>query len=294
MGPLVFFMKKVIYISAAAIVVLCAAYLFIFPDVSRFKKENPKKTSLMEYRLNQWKKAGKKRSISQVWVPFSMISPELVKAVIIAEDDKFWTHEGFDYEAIGEAIEKNIKAGRFRAGGSTISQQLAKNLFLTPEKTVFRKLREAALTWRLERALTKRRILEIYLNVVEWGDGVFGIEAASRRYFGKLALDLDPMEAARLVSTLPSPIRFNPTGEQRFVLSRSAVIYNIMVKRGIALPEYEEMQNTPVEDASLATEPPAIVPDEKPFEEQALPAGPPAQSIVEETAPNKPSEAEGR
>lgn len=287
-------MKKAIYISAAAIVVLCAAYLFIFPNVSRFKKENPKKTSLMEYRLGQWKKAGKKRSISQVWVPFSKISPYLVKAVIIAEDDKFWTHEGFDYEAIGEAIEKNIKAGRFRAGGSTISQQLAKNLFLTPEKTVFRKLREAALTWRLERALTKRRILEIYLNVVEWGDGVFGIEAASRRYFGKSALDLGPMEAARLVSTLPSPIRFNPTGGQRFVLSRSAVIYNIMVKRGIALPEYEEIQNTPVEDASLATEAPAIAPDEKPFEEQALPAVPPAQSIVEETAPPKPAETEGR
>ncbi|MBI5237658.1 MAG: monofunctional biosynthetic peptidoglycan transglycosylase [Deltaproteobacteria bacterium] len=287
-------MKKAIYISAAAIVVFCAVYLFIFPDVSRFRKENPKRTSLMEYRLGQWKKAGKKMSIFQVWAPFSKISPYLVKAVIIAEDDKFWTHEGFDYEAIGEAIEKNIKAGRFRAGGSTISQQLAKNLFLTPEKTVFRKLKEAALTWRLERALTKRRILEIYLNVVEWGDGVFGVEAASRRYFGKTALDLGPMEAARLVSTLPSPIRFNPTGEQRFVLSRSAVIYNIMVKRGIVLPEYEEIRNTPAEEAALALEPPSAAADAKPSEEQGLPAGPPAQSIVEEPAPGKPAKAGGR
>lgn len=225
--------------------VLLLSYIAFVPNVSRLRKENPKKTSLMEYRESEWKRSGRRRGIYQIWVPLSRVSPYLRKAVVIAEDDRFFSHEGFDYEAIQKAIEKDIKARKFKAGGSTITQQLAKNLYLTPKKSPFRKLKEAMITWRLERNLSKRRILEIYLNVVEWGDGVFGIEAASRHYFGKYALELSPMEAARLVSVLPNPRRFNPAGDQPYVLKRSEMVYDIMVRRGIVIPEFDEEEETP-------------------------------------------------
>ena len=266
-------MKKILYIIIISVVAMFLVYLFFIPNVSGFKKKNPKRTSMMEYRIAQWKNAGKnagkKKRAYQVWVPVSKISPYLLKAVLIAEDDKFWSHEGFDYEAIQKAVEKNIKAGRFKAGGSTISQQLAKNLYLTPEKSIIRKVREAIITWRLERALSKRRILELYLNVVELGDGIFGAEAAARHYFGKSALELDPFEAARLASVLPNPIRYNPASDQRYVINRSNIIYNIMVRRGIVIPVYEEIQeeksiseNPPIESQPETTEEAPVKPGE--------------------------------
>jgi monofunctional glycosyltransferase len=217
-------------------------YLFLFPDVSKLKKENPGKTSFMEYREREWEREGKKYRIQQEWVPLSRISPYVIKAVLIAEDDKFWSHEGFDYEAIQKAIEKDIKAKKFKLGGSTISQQLAKNLYLSPSKNPIRKIKEAIITWRMERALSKKRILEIYLNVAEWGDrGIFGIEAASRHYFGKTASELSAEEAAKLAAILPNPRKYNPLGESRYVMHRSDLIYSIMVRRGIVVPEYEEV-----------------------------------------------------
>ncbi len=215
-------------------------YLFLMPDLSRFKKENPQKTSFMEYREKEAKKKGKRFKIIQVWTPLHRISPYLIKAVLIAEDDKFWSHEGFDYEAIQNAIEKDIKTKKFKFGGSTISQQLARNLFLSPRKSLLRKLREALITWKMEKVLPKKRILELYLNVVEWGEGIFGIEAASRYYYGKPSCELNPMEAARLASVLPNPRRYHPTSDQRYVTNRSNIIYRIMIQRGIVIPEYEE------------------------------------------------------
>jgi len=212
------------------------------PDVSRLKKENPKKTSFMKYRENEWKREGKKYRIQQKWVSLSRISPYLIKAVLIAEDDKFWSHEGFDYEALQKAIEKDIKAKKFKLGGSTISQQLAKNLYLSPSKNPIRKIKEAIITWRMERVLSKKRILELYLNIAEWGEGgIFGIETASWHYYGKAASDLNPEEAARLAAVLPNPRKFNPLGESRYVVHRSNLIYSIMVRRGIVVPEYEEV-----------------------------------------------------
>jgi monofunctional biosynthetic peptidoglycan transglycosylase len=212
------------------------------PDVSRLKKENPKKTSFMEYRENEWKREGKKYRIQQKWVSLSRISPYLIKAVLIAEDDKFWSHEGFDYEALQKAVEKDIKAKKFKLGGSTISQQLAKNLYLSPSKNPIRKIKEAIITWRMERVLSKKRILELYLNIAEWGEGgIFGIETASWHYYGKAASDLNPEEAARLAAVLPNPRKFNPLGESRYVVHRSNLIYSIMVRRGIVVPEYEEV-----------------------------------------------------
>jgi monofunctional biosynthetic peptidoglycan transglycosylase len=223
------------------------AFYLVYPDVSRLKKERPGKTSFMEYRERQWQRAGIKRQIRQQWVPLTRISPYAVKAVIIAEDDKFWAHEGFDFEAIQKAVERDIKRGKFKAGGSTISQQLAKNLYLTPSKNPLRKVKEAVLTWRLERNLSKRRIIEIYLNIAEWGDGLFGIESASRQYFAKSAADLTAQEAARLAVVLPSPLRYHPVQGGRYVENRAETIYRIMVRRGIVIPAYDEVAKEPAE-----------------------------------------------
>jgi monofunctional biosynthetic peptidoglycan transglycosylase len=237
-------LKKRISSLLAIVVTALAFYIgssFFYPDLSDLAKKNPSKSSFMEYREQQWEDGGKKKKIRQKWVPLSRISPYLKKAVLIAEDDKFWAHEGFDFEALQKAVEKDIKAGEFKVGGSTISQQLAKNLYLSPSKNPLRKIREAIITWRMEKALSKKRILELYLNVAEWGDGIFGIEAASRHYYGKPASALGPEEAARLATVLPNPIRYNPRGKSRYVEKRSRIIYSIMVRRGIVIPAYEEV-----------------------------------------------------
>ncbi len=215
-------------------------YFSWIPDLSKLKKTNPQKTAFMEHREKEAKAKGKKYRIRQSWVPLSKISPYLIKAVLIAEDDKFWKHEGFDYEAIQKAYEKDLKLGKFKFGGSTISQQLARNLYLSPEKTLIRKIREAIITWEMERTLSKKRILEIYLNVIEWGEGIFGVEMASNHYFEKTSFALTPLEAARLATILPNPRKYNPTADQPYVINRSNLIYNIMVRRGIVPPGYEE------------------------------------------------------
>jgi len=241
-------MKKLIriliFILLAALFLSIGVY-FVYPDVTKLRKMHPKKTAFMEYREEEWQSQGKKKKIAQQWVPLSQVSPYVIKAVIIAEDDKFWTHEGFDYDAIQKAIEKDIKKKKFALGGSTISQQLAKNLYLTPSKNPVRKIKEAILTWRIERNLSKKRIIELYLNIAEWGDGLFGIGVAAHSYFGKPASELTAREAARLASVLPNPRRFNPAGDSKFVENRSEKIYDIMVRRGIVIPEYEDVMSEP-------------------------------------------------
>jgi monofunctional biosynthetic peptidoglycan transglycosylase len=223
---------SVLIVSA---MVLNVGYYLFFPDVSKLKGVNPRKTAFMEFREQEWRKQGKKKKIISRWVPLARVSPYAIKAVIIAEDDKFWTHEGFDFKAIQKALEKDLRKGRLKAGGSTISQQLAKNLYLSPSKNPVRKLKEAILTWRIERHLSKRRIIEIYLNVAEWGEGIFGIEAATNHYFRKPALLLSAEEAAKLAAVLPNPRRFNP----------------IVVRRGIVIPEYEELMSEPEEETAV-------------------------------------------
>lgn len=250
-------MKKSIFLALLGALLLAALYVAAFPDIAVLKKTNPSKTSFMKFREAEWRASGQKKKVRQVWVPLSGISPYLVKGLIIAEDDKFWSHEGFDYEAIQEAIEKDLKSKKYKKGGSTISQQLAKNLYLSPEKSLLRKLREAVITWKLERTLSKRRILEIYLNVVEWGDGLYGVEAASLYYFGKPASQVTPMEASRLVSVLPNPRKFKADGNQKYVLNRSEMIYQIMVKRGIVVPEYEEVAREEDSQGEALTHPPS-------------------------------------
>lgn len=225
--------------------VLSIAFYFVYPDVSILRKVNPKKSAFMEYREKEWKQQGRKKKIVQQWVPLSQVSPYVVKAVIIAEDDKFWSHDGFDFEAMQKALEKDLKHKKFKAGGSTISQQLAKNLFLSPSKNPMRKLKEAVLTWRLERTLSKKRIIEIYLNIVEWGDGLFGVEAAAQHYYGRPASDLNAVEASKLAAALPNPRRFIPTGGGRYISHRSEAIYQIMARRGIIIEEYDDVMNEP-------------------------------------------------
>ncbi|MFH0926691.1 MAG: monofunctional biosynthetic peptidoglycan transglycosylase [bacterium] len=206
-------------------------YQLITPNISKLKRRNPQKTALMNYRERIYKQKGKKYKIKQKWVTLSRISPHLINAILIAEDDKFWQHDGFDYEAIQEAIDKDIEAGKFKSGGSTISQQLVKNLYLSPKKSLIRKLREAIITWRIEKTLSKKRILELYLNVIEWGEGIFGIEAAARYYYNKSSYRITPFEAARLAAVLPNPIRYKPTGKQKYVINRSQIIYDRMMRR---------------------------------------------------------------
>lgn len=206
-----------------------------WPDVARLARENPRTTAFMDYRKEQWAEQGQTRKIEQEWVPLGRISPWLVSAVTISENDRFWEHEGFDLEGMEEALKRDLARGRLAAGGSTITQQLAKNLWFEPDKNPVRKLKEAILAWRLERDLPKRRILELYLNLAEWGDGVFGIAAAARRHFHTTAAALTPEQAARLAVVLPSPLRMDPARPSRYVEQRSRVILARMARRDPAL-----------------------------------------------------------
>jgi monofunctional biosynthetic peptidoglycan transglycosylase len=185
--------------------------------------------------------------ITHKWVKIKNISPNIIKAVLIGEDDGFWKHEGFDVKGMENAIERSIKKGTL-AGGSTISQQLSKNLYLSPSKNPVRKIKEAIITWRIEKTLSKRRILEIYLNVAEWGDGIFGIEAAARHYYHKSAKNLTAREASRLAAVLPNPIKYNPIGNQKYVKNRSRIILKIMKRRGVIQSIYKEVMTIPKEE----------------------------------------------
>jgi monofunctional biosynthetic peptidoglycan transglycosylase len=225
---------------AAYFIVDIGRYL-VYPDVAYLKKNRPGKTAFMEYREETWHKKRINKSINTAWVPLSEISPYVVKAVILAEDDNFWSHDGFDFNAMQKALQKDIKKKKFQAGGSTISQQLAKNLYLTPAKLPTRKIKEAILTWRIERQLSKRRIIELYLNVAEWGDGIFGIELAAQTNFGKHAANLNAREAATLAVILPSPRHYTINGASGYVEEQAERIYQIMVRRGIVIQEYDDI-----------------------------------------------------
>ena len=184
---------------------------------------NPGETRFMEIRLAELRQKNPQAQLKQQWVPYERISPHLKRAIIAAEDAKFVDHEGFDWEGMQKAIEKNQKRGRTVAGGSTISQQLAKNLFLTPTKSYFRKVEEAIITLMLEGLWSKRRIFEVYLNVIEWGNGVFGAEAAARHYYNTSAAQLGPEQPARLAGMVPNP-RYYDRNRSAPGLGRKAAI----------------------------------------------------------------------
>ena len=179
--------------------------LWIFLHICWWVKFNPSSSAFMEDRLNIIQEEKPDAELKYQWVDYSKISNNLKQAVIASEDAKFVDHEGFDWEGIEKAYEKNLKKGKIVAGGSTISQQLAKNLFLSTKRTPWRKGEEALITVMLENVLSKRRILEIYLNVIEWGNGVFGAEAASRHYYKTSAAKLSGAQAAKLAAMIPNP-----------------------------------------------------------------------------------------
>jgi monofunctional biosynthetic peptidoglycan transglycosylase len=202
---------------ALGVLVALAACAFYFwwglpsrSEVRTLAETNPGKTSVMQQREDEARRAGRTPRTVQSWVPISRISRHLVHAVVAAEDQKFFGHEGVDWDAIKESVEVNRAQHRFARGGSTITQQLAKNLFFTTHKTITRKLRELIAARWLEDDLSKRRILELYLNVIEWGDGLYGCQAAAERYYGKACSDLGPDEAAGLAGMIPNPRRINP------------------------------------------------------------------------------------
>jgi len=205
-------------------------WLVTFPDVARLAKTNPRSTALMKTRLSQARAQGQSSRPQWIWVPLSQISPALQRAVIVAEDASFYNHEGFDWEGLKEAAVRNLGAGKLERGGSTITQQLAKNLYLSSEKKLLRKAREALITRALERHLTKQRILEIYLNVVEWGRDVYGAEAAARHHLGKSVNDLTPDEAALLAAILPAPRRHDPLEITPYLVRRQQYILRWMRK----------------------------------------------------------------
>jgi len=171
----------------------------------------------------------------QRWASYGHISPDLKRAVLVAEDDAFWQHEGVDFEQLQESIETDWARGKFSRGGSTITQQLAKNLYLSPSKNPLRKLRELILARRLEAELKKARILELYLNVIEWGDGVYGVESAARTYFRKSAAELSPQEAALLAAAIINPRLLSPAHPTARLLRRQQLILRRM--GGIVPPQ---------------------------------------------------------
>lgn len=235
------------------LLVLDVGWFMLTPDVTMLAKENPATTAFMEYRRAQWNEAGRKPKLKWEWVRLADISKNLVMAVTIGEDDKFWNHAGFDLEGMRVAIKRTLEDGVV-AGGSTISQQLVKNLYFSPSKNPVRKFNEAMVTWRLERALSKKRIMELYLNCIEWGDGIFGIGAAARHYFGKAPSQLTSHESALLSAALPNPIRWSPTGDSRTVAYRSKLILRRMNRRIKVQEEYQRRQEEQKQENAAQSE----------------------------------------
>lgn len=223
---------KSLIICFLVIVLLQIAFL-PYSDIRRLKKENPGETAFMREFAEKAQKEGKPHRKKQYWISYRSIPKDAIDAVVVAEDGTFWSHDGFDWFEFRESIEKNFEEGRAARGASTITQQLVKNLYLSPSKNPIRKLKEWILTWYVERQLSKTRILEIYLNVIEWGAGVYGIEAASRYYFDKSASELNRDECMRLAAIIPSPRKHRADVDSKYVLRRSKIILDRMEARGM-------------------------------------------------------------
>lgn len=221
---------KLLLIFLASIAVCLAYEVVTFPNVKRLAKANPTTTAWMELRDAEARDKGRKPRRLQTWVTLALISPNLKNAVLIAEDASFFQHEGLDYNEIREAVKVNAEKLEFARGASTITQQLAKNLYLSPSKNPLRKIKELAITFALERSLTKKRIFEIYLNVIEWGDGVYGAEAAARHYFAKSCATLSEEEAAALAAIIINPRRYSPVEPNKRIRNRIALIQARMQK----------------------------------------------------------------
>lgn len=254
---------KILFLTLVGAIGVWLIYeLITFPSIGSLRTENPVTTSMIEYRLSEARADGREPRKFMIWTPIEQISPHLQRAVLAGEDSRFFQHNGFDWEAIQKAWDEAVKEGEreareeceadaktrqekkdcapseddwipplpsFRRGASTVTQQLAKNLYLSEDRNFIRKGREAVYTYFLERNLAKKRILELYLNVIEWGDGVYGAEAAARTYFNKSASNLTREEAAFLAAMIPSPLNvFNPQKNRKRVVRRQRVLLKYM------------------------------------------------------------------
>ena len=215
------------------IAIVLAWQLWLFGWVLWWNWVNPAETSFMEIRMDELQAKKPNAQMKHQWVPYARISNHLKRAVVASEDAKFVDHEGFDWAGIQKAIEKNQRKGKVVAGGSTISQQLAKNLFLSPRKSMLRKVEEAAITLMIEAVWSKKRILEVYLNSIEWGNGVFGAEAAARHYYGISADRLGPEQAAKLAGMVPNPRLYDRNRSAPGLARKTGVILSRMAEAEI-------------------------------------------------------------
>jgi monofunctional biosynthetic peptidoglycan transglycosylase len=238
-------------IAAAAVVASIADIYLTLPDVRPLARTNPTTTAFMELRKEEARENRRKNfAIRQQWVPYSRISPMLKRAVIVTEDAAFFDHDGIDLNEIRASMEKNWEEGQFLRGGSTITQQLAKNLYLSPSRNPIRKLKELFIARRLEAALTKQRIFEIYLNVIEWGDGIFGCEAAAQAYFNKPCASLGMAEAALMAGAIINPREHNPARPTRRLLRRQQITMRRMgfkEEPPAPVPPPPALNETPIE-----------------------------------------------
>ncbi|HEY7498645.1 MAG TPA: monofunctional biosynthetic peptidoglycan transglycosylase [Vicinamibacterales bacterium] len=259
------------FIAVIAAGFASAAYIYLtLPDVRVLRTQNPQTSAFIELRARQAMERGEPVRRVQRWANYSQISGHLKKAVLTAEDSAFWQHEGVDYKQLKESMEINLERMEFIRGASTITQQLAKNLYLSPSKNPIRKMRELLITRRLEAELTKQRIFELYLNVIEWGNGIYGAEAAARTYFGKSAADLGPQESALLAAAIINPRVLDPgkpsarlRRRQEMVLRRMGAATPPPVIPG-PIPAAVEVPSAPPAEGAPTVLPGEIVPPTKP------------------------------
>jgi monofunctional biosynthetic peptidoglycan transglycosylase len=238
-------LKKLVLILFFTGIAACgAALLYIYlslPTVSHLKAQNPRTTALIEQRRREAQRSGKEFKLRQIWVAFDGIPALLKEAVRVAEDAQFYVHEGVDYEEMSEAVKKNLERGRWARGASTITQQLAKNLYLSTDKSLIRKLKEYFLALRFEEELSKNRIFHLYLNVIEFGPGIFGVEAAARHYFGKSVGQLNLEEIVRLTAVIPKPLAESPTRNSRWMKWRAGWLLSTLRKTGhVSAEQYQQ------------------------------------------------------
>ena len=252
-----------IWLARAGLALLLVAVVFVglalvrvAPiDVSGLARHAPERSALMKQREREARQKGRAYHESREWVSLDRISPRLRDAVLVAEDARFFSHEGFDWNEIRESTKRNLRAKRVVRGGSTITQQLAKNLWLSTAQTPWRKFEEMILAVRLERALSKRRILELYLNTIEWGEGVYGAEAAARHWFGVSAASLDASQAIRLAAVIINPRRFSPVDPNSRIERRIRTIASRLRRRGaISELEFRLALGLPAEEAAPAVD----------------------------------------
>ncbi|MGE0447236.1 MAG: monofunctional biosynthetic peptidoglycan transglycosylase [Vicinamibacterales bacterium] len=274
-----------VLVALAALGFVLVAYVYLtLPDVRALRTTNPASTAFMELRAREAAATGKPARHEHRWIAYRRISPNLKRAVLVAEDDAFWQHEGVDLEQLRETVEEDLVKGKPMRGASTITQQLAKNLYLSPSRDPSRKLRELIIARRLEAALPKDRIFELYLNLIEWGDGVWGADAAARRYFGVSASSLTPSQAALMAGAIINPRVYRVNQPNRRLLRRQAIILSRMSRATPPEPSAPVDAGQPAEPAAVpaapadAGSPDAVPAPETPVPPDAVPpaAAPPA------------------